>query len=169
VERTVRVAEPDDADGIASVHVRSWRAAYRGVVSDDFLDNLSIANRALAWRELLADAEQRTFVVESNGVIVGFSAAGPARDPFAETATGEVYAIYVDPDVWGRGIGSSLLARAVADLRGRGYTAATLWVLVENDQARRFYERHGWQVEGARQTYPIGEAELEEIRYRIEL
>jgi hypothetical protein len=45
----------------------------------------------------------------------------------------------------------------------------TLCVLAANDIGRRFYEQHGWQIEGARQTYPIGGVELEEIRYRIEL
>ena len=94
---------------------------------------------------------------------------GPTRDPFADPGTGEVYAIYVDPDVWRRGIGSSLLTRSAEDLRGRGFTSATLWVLATHDMARRFYEHRGWQVEGARQTYPVGGIELEEIRYRIEL
>jgi hypothetical protein len=38
----VRPATPDDADAIASVHVRSWQAAYRGIVPDAMLDALSI-------------------------------------------------------------------------------------------------------------------------------
>jgi ribosomal protein S18 acetylase RimI-like enzyme len=171
VEPILRRAEPEDAEGIAAVHVRSWRAAYRGLVPDDFLVQLSVAERAAAWREQLVDEAggRGTFVAQSRDALVGFAAVGPTRDPFANPGTGEVYAIYVDPDEWRRGIGSSLLTQAVEDLRGRGYTSATLWVLVANDIGRRFYEQHGWQVEGARQTYPIGGVELEEIRYRIEL
>jgi ribosomal protein S18 acetylase RimI-like enzyme len=171
VEPILRSAGPEDAERIAAVHVRSWRAAYRGFVPDDFLARLSVADRAAAWREQLVDeaSGQRTIVAQSGDALVGFAAVGPTRDPFASPGTGEVYAVYVDPDEWRRGIGSSLLTQAVEDLRSRGYTSATLWVLAANDIGRRFYERNGWQMEGARQTYPIGEVELEEIRYRIEL
>jgi GNAT superfamily N-acetyltransferase len=80
-----------------------------------------------------------------------------------------VYAIYVDPDLWGRGIGSSLLARAVEDLRSRRHTSATLWVLGANEAGRRFYENRGWVAGGSTKPYDAGDAELEEVRYRIEL
>jgi ribosomal protein S18 acetylase RimI-like enzyme len=171
MEPFAREAHPEDAEGMATVHVRSWRTAYRGLVPDEFLDGLSVSDRAASWRQQLVggSGEQHTFVVDADGAVVGFASAGPSRDPFANPGTGEVYAIYVDPDAWGRGIGSTLLVRSTEHLRARGYTSATLWVLSTNEMGRRFYERHGWKLEGARQTYPIGGVELEEIRYLMEL
>jgi ribosomal protein S18 acetylase RimI-like enzyme len=167
----IRRGGPADALDIATMHVRAWRAAYQGIVPDDVLAELSIPDRAERWREQLADdsEQQRTFVAEHEGMVMGFVASGPSRDPFADTRGGEVYAIYVDPDSWGRGIGSSLLAHAVEDLRAHGYTHATLWVLAANDGARRFYEAHGWERDGSTKLYRAGEIELEEVRYRIEL
>ena len=167
----IRRAEPDDALGIATLHVRGWRAAYPGIVPEEVLAELSIPDRAGRWRDqLTGDPErQRTFVAEHEDGLGGFVSMGPSRDPFAEPGAGEVYAIYVDPDLWGRGIGSSLLTRATDDLRAQGYASATLWVLAANEAGRRFYETHGWEADGSTKSYSAGEAELEEVRYRIEL
>jgi ribosomal protein S18 acetylase RimI-like enzyme len=167
----IRRAGPEDAPDIATMHVRAWRAAYGGIVPEDVLAELSIPDRAERWREQLADdtEQQRTFVAEHEGMVVGFVATGPSRDPFADSGTGEVYAIYVAPDRWGRGIGSSLLVRAMEELRASGYTSATLWVLAENAVGRRFYAGHGWETDGSTKPYRAGDAELEEVRYRIEL
>jgi GNAT superfamily N-acetyltransferase len=167
----IRPAAVDDAIGIASTHVRGWRAAYRGIVPDEVLDGLSVTARAARWSDQLTGdpPDQHTFVAEQEGVVVGFVAVGPSRDPFVEPGTGEVYAIYVDPDLWGRGVGSALLTQAVEELRSRGHRSATLWVLAANESGRRFYERRGWETDGSTKTYPAGEVELEEVRYRIQL
>jgi ribosomal protein S18 acetylase RimI-like enzyme len=70
----------------------------------------------------------------------------------------ELYAIYLDQAVVGRGIGRALLAQALADLRRRGYQSAMLWVLATNARARRFYEAAGWRADGVTRTehHPSG-------------
>jgi ribosomal protein S18 acetylase RimI-like enzyme len=167
----IRRAGPEDASAIAIVHVRAWRAAYGGIVPDTVLAELSPEQRAEDTRSRLQaeGTDERTFVAETEGVVSGFVTAGPSRDPFADPGVGEVYAIYVDPDLWRGGIGSSLLARAVTHLRDRGYTSATLWVLAANEAGRRFYEDLGWEADGSTKPCSAGENELEEVRYRIEL
>ena len=45
----VRRAEKDDVPAIAGVHVRAWRTAYRGLVHDAVLDDLSVAERERMW------------------------------------------------------------------------------------------------------------------------
>ena len=42
---TVRRATPEDAAGVAGVHVRSWQVAYRGLLPDDYLDGLRPEDR----------------------------------------------------------------------------------------------------------------------------
>jgi GNAT superfamily N-acetyltransferase len=41
--------------------------------------------------------------------------------------TGEVFAIYADPDAWGMGTGRTLMGTAVAELARLGYADAILW------------------------------------------
>jgi hypothetical protein len=73
---TVRPARLGDEQGIAEVHVRTWQAAYRGQVPDEFLDELSVATRIAMWRSVIADAQppaSQAFVLEESQRVVGFA------------------------------------------------------------------------------------------------
>jgi ribosomal protein S18 acetylase RimI-like enzyme len=166
----IRRARPTDAHGIADVHVRTWREAYLGLLPAAFLAGLSIDARERFWAAELAvtPAERMPWLAESDGQVTGFVSAGAARDVDAGPEVGEVYAIYVLPDCWDRGVGRDLLRHAEDDLRSHGYSAAVLWVLAGNNRARRFYERAGWILDGSR-TEMIGGIELDEVRYRLTL
>lgn len=166
----VRTARVEDADAIAALHVRTWQAAYRGLVPDQTLQDLDPALRAERWRETLLEGSTRVFVSEINGGLAGFVACGPSRDPDM-VGEGELYAIYVDPRHWGAGIGRELLSTGEEAMRRLGYREAGLWVLEDNPRARRFYEAAGWILdETARKLLPDGAAAgLVEVRYRRSL
>jgi GNAT superfamily N-acetyltransferase len=55
--------------------------------------------------------------------------------------------MFVEPEYWGRGIGSLLLGRAVEEMRSRGYERAQLFTAAGNIRSRCFYERHRWRLE----------------------
>lgn len=52
----IRRATPDEAPAIADLSVRAWRAAYRGIVPDEVLDQLSVERRATGWRNAIERA-----------------------------------------------------------------------------------------------------------------
>jgi ribosomal protein S18 acetylase RimI-like enzyme len=162
----IRAAEPRDAAAIAGVHVRTWQGAYRHVFPAEGLDALTVDERTAGWHRVFASGRQRVFVTVRHGTVVGFVSIGPSRDDDAE---GELYAIYVLPEEWGRGSGRLLMDAALAALREDRYGDAILWVLEDNPRTRRFYERSGWTVDGARKRERFLGVEAEEIRYRIEL
>jgi len=146
--------------------------AYRGLLPDSLLDNLSLSQRTLEWQEILHSAQGQTLVyiqhAEIADEIVGFVAMGKCRDnDLAQAVVGEVYAIYLRPDCWGKGYGAALLAAAVARLQAQGYPVITLWVLDGNQRAMRFYEAAGFHADGRTQeeTLPGGIA-VRELRYR---
>ena len=97
--------------------------------------------------------------------IVGFVTVSPSRDEDLP-GFGEVRALYVAPDRWRSGAGSALLAQAEVLLGDAGFNEAHLWVLEDNPRARRFYERAGWALDGARKVVEIGGRPLAEVRYR---
>ncbi|HET7235665.1 MAG TPA: GNAT family N-acetyltransferase, partial [Actinomycetota bacterium] len=90
-------------------------------------------------------------------------------DADATERTGEVYAIYLDPDRVGTGLGRQLFERAVGDLRDRGFSSVTLWVLQTNERARRFYEVAGWAPDGASSSERVDCEMRPTIRYRVDL
>lgn len=156
----VRLAELSDVRRIAEIHVRSWQAAYREILPAEFLDGLAIERRQEIWTNNLG--ERQTFVVESDGNVVGFTRVAPAED----ASLGEIQSIYLDPAHYRRGLGGPLLTAAEQRLTEMGYAAAILWVFVDNPGARRFYEAMGWKAEHRTALMELGGRQLTEIRYR---
>jgi len=157
----IRTAEPADAIGVARVHVASWQTAYPGLIDQGFLDALDVESRTESWNRILRQTRGRVLVSEQDGVIVGFCAVGPATDD----DWGEVYAIYLDPDQWGRGLGRDLLAESEQALIDDGYWRGLLWVLDRNARARAFYERQGWTLGKPIRLETIGGTDVNEVRY----
>ncbi len=151
IEMRVHNATVGDAPHIAEIHVRSWQAAYRGILLDSLLDGLSVSEREQNWRALLSDGGDRwlALVVEdSGGALVGFcSVATPSRDEDAGETTAEVGALYVDPDHWREGAGEAMLSAALEQLGEKGWRDVILWVLPENRAALTFYDRFGFVIE----------------------
>jgi ribosomal protein S18 acetylase RimI-like enzyme len=167
----IREATLGDARSIAEIHVRAWQAAYRGQMPDEYLDRLSVEDR-LAQHEWSLRSQRETWrlwVADDGGSVVGFAVTGPSEDADADERTGEVYAIYLEPERVGSGLGRQLFADAVGDLRSRGFRTATLWVLESNDRARRFYELAGWKPDGTTASERIDCALLPTVRYRTDL
>lgn len=165
---TLRRPVVEDADAVASLHVRSWRAAYAGIVPQHVLDGLDVASRAEGLRERLRTGTSAAgYVACHDDVVVGFCWFGPHRDDEHRATVpgvgwGEVYAIYVDPDAWGGGTGRALMDAALADLAP---APVAVWVLTENHAARAFYERYGFRPDGATQVFAEGRLDIPETRY----
>ena len=168
---SVREATPNDAEPIASIHVRAWQDAYRGQLDDGYLAALTPASRLPDTRSMLADApaDLRVWVAEEEGAIVGFAVTGASQDADAERSTAELYAIYLEPGRVGTGVGRTLFERAIDDLRERGFATATLWVLESNALARRFYERAGWVADGTTAAQRVDDEIRPTVRYRTRL
>ncbi len=166
----VREAQLADAEAIAALHLRTWQIAYRGLVPDDVLDAFDVGEWITHRRERLPDPSIHVFVAEADGEVGGFVAVGPSRDGDM-TGEGELYALYVDPKRWGRGLGRALIDAAEGRMRDLGFHEAGLWVLEANARARRFYELAGWSLdEPARKLLATGFARgLTEVRYRRRL
>ncbi|MEN6356594.1 MAG: GNAT family N-acetyltransferase [Armatimonadota bacterium] len=159
----IRPATIEDAASIAKVGVDTWRSAYRGLVDDDHLDNLSYERSEVRWKIGLAEENCFTFVaVGDDGSIIGFAHAGPERDgdPIHK---GELYAIYVLQEYQGRGIGKALFDKVAERFMADGTEGMVIWVLTEN-KSRWFYEHiNGRFIR--RKTLTIGGRELEASAY----
>ncbi|WP_243062336.1 GNAT family N-acetyltransferase [Humibacter sp. RRB41] len=153
---SVRRATAADARGIARVHVRSWREAYAGVFSSHLLENLDVGTRAARWERIIAGGSE-VWVAESNGRIVGWASAGPARE-VDDPAPLELRGIYVLRDHYGSGAGQRVLDAAL------GESAAYLWVLADNPRAQAFYRRNGFALDGTAKVESFGGEPAHELR-----
>jgi len=167
----IRLAAADDADAIARIQITAWRAAYVPFLPASFLDGLEQSTRAAQWRTRIgpaAEANAPTFVaLDDADAVRGFAHTGPVRDDdLSPDHRAEIYTIYVDPVAWRRGIGSALMTAVGEFWQPTGVRELVLWVFEENAESRAFYERLGWQPDGARQVDDFGDAHPMEVRYR---
>jgi len=164
----IRIATLDDADALAVVHIDTWQHAYRGIVPDEYLDQLDVRARADRWREILrtSDSVVTTLVdVDATGRVDGFASVGPGRDDGQSSGDAwEIYGLYVAPQRQGTGIGKNLLRTAMTYVPAVT-TRVTLWVLTDNMKARQFYEMQGFRSDDLTQDIEIGGVALSESRY----
>jgi GNAT superfamily N-acetyltransferase len=150
----------DSFDAISRVYAMSWKTAYRQLVPDDYLHNLT----ATRWVPLLRKECANLLLALEHDKIIGVSTYGAAQEK-SYAGWGEVISLYLLPDCIRKGIGSRLLQCARKELADVGYQQVYLWVLKENEAARCFYEANGFHCNGDIITCEIGGKSLEEIRY----
>ncbi|HZE59355.1 MAG TPA: GNAT family N-acetyltransferase [Burkholderiales bacterium] len=167
VEVTVREAKPADARTIAEIHVAAWRAAYRGMIPDEYLASLSVEERTQRWSKAIsAPGPAKVAVAHVQDETLGFCSFGPTRDE-APPEIAEIYSLNVRPDRWRRGAGRMLCEHAFRQAALREQAAITLWVLKQNERAQRFYERLGYLPDGAQKTdVELTGSPLHDLRYR---
>jgi len=152
---TVRPATLGDVEAFEAVRIATWKACFRGIVSDLFLDGLTLPpHRIQRCRNAIRDVERSSVMVACAGDdIVGMGLAEPARDEDLTADVGEIRALYVHPAWQGRGVGRALLDALTTALVACGYRAAVLWTLRDLPPTRRFYEANGWAFDGAEDTH----------------
>jgi GNAT superfamily N-acetyltransferase len=139
----IRTARRTDALGIARVHERSWKEAYKGLLDGSYLESLSERRLTPRWRSNLdrrsEDLDEAIYVAASGKEIVGFASVGSTREAFAPWEA-EISMIYVLKEHRSAGVGRALMKAAADHCIRRAMFSGGLWVLRDNGPARDFYE-----------------------------
>jgi GNAT superfamily N-acetyltransferase len=157
----IREARPEDAEEIAAVNAAGWRSAYRGIVDNDRLAGIPVKAwaREIRWNLERLAAGSFSLVAELDGKFAGsVFVVAPARDGDLGPEVAELVSIYVDPNVWERGVGTALLKAAGERTAAEGSTEMSLWTLTQNQRALSFYEHLGWRPDGNEQIHPVARA-----------
>lgn len=159
-------ATPADVHAIAEIHVNAWRAAYKHILSADYLASLSVEQRKVMWRKTVESGQPELLVARDNGTVCGWVSFAACRDEDAPSRQAEVWAIYVAPASWSKGVGRALWARVREILRDKGFMTCSLWVFQENEQAIRFYRSLGFSPDSLPpRHFELGGQQLREVRY----
>jgi len=160
---TLRTGHDVDLLPVGALHFRSRAAAYAHILSAETLASPGAAALAEWWSERWKWEREthRLTVAEDFERIIGFSYVGPSET----VGAAELYAIHVDPVVVGSGVGRLLMADALERLAEVGGERAVLWVLEDNERARRFYDRGGWTADGETRVESIGGEPVKQLRY----
>jgi GNAT superfamily N-acetyltransferase len=152
----IRPASDSDAEAIAALVIAGDAAASdwapAGWTPPTYDAELEKAQAAVASRT------RRTFIAETGGDVGGYASL-----ELVNPALAELKRLFVRPEHWGIGIATALLDEVVATAYAEGWRSMRLFTPTANARARRFYEREGWHVAGARQHEELG---LELTEYR---
>ena len=172
----------------------SWFAAYADIIAPEVIDRVTLPDNGARVRQSFRTRPRQRMLLAADTAATGPDAAGPdAAGPAASEVVGyalygpetdvlnapwphpltadgaggrvaELYALYVRPPWWSTGTGRALMERVLARTGAAGYQAITLWVLRDNERARRFYERAGFTPDGATNVL-AGLGDIPEVRY----
>ena len=159
-----REGNREDTQLIARLHAESWKASYRGIVSDHYLDQEVDLERLEAWTSTLRDHNPNLHIIiaEDHGIACGFSGIYLDR---SRTWGSYIDNLHVLPPSQGRGIGAQLLIRSADWIeRKRPGSSFYLWVYTANSKARAFYEKMGCQYEDIKTVDNPGGGRSEIIR-----
>ena len=143
------------------LHALGWRAAYRDSVPADYMAREITDGRWVpVFRQNHEEGVYHGLLLYSDGAPLCCATYGPARvdqsagDTICNfsspdlAACGELVSLYAHPDYWGKGYGSLVTEEVLKRMQTAGYPGCFLYVLRENDRARRFYEKHGFVWDG---------------------
>jgi len=140
----LRPAALGDAADIARVRIESWRATYRGLIPDAYLDGMQVDASTAIWERVLSAATSvaSVFVVAHDATVVGFAAGNRLAEPKYDLDA-ELSAVYLRPDYQRAGLGHRLVGAVVDAQRTGGATGLIVWTIAGNKPARAFYEQLG--------------------------
>jgi len=170
MELTICKVLPEDSHIYAALHIDCWRDAYTGIIPDTYFDDMSAAleQRAREAGQAIVAPGDNVFLCAKDGEkMVGRLVFGKSRDANKPDA-GEIGAIYLLAEYWGKGYGKKMMDYAVNALKGMGYQEILIRVLAENKRAKRFYEKYGFIFDGAIGKLDYGKP-LEIVRYVLTL
>lgn len=140
-----RLARAADCHALALLKGEVWRTTYRGIYSDDALDNYDVAKNQRIFEEIVANPEIDLYIAEFDGIPVGLMTCGKLFRPFMHYQW-EIGLLYILKNYQRRGIGTRFFAIARAQIVKQGGTEFLVSVNRLNHGAIKFYTAMGGQV-----------------------
>ncbi|NLY46626.1 MAG: GNAT family N-acetyltransferase [Tissierella sp.] len=159
-----RIANVEDATSISTIHAKSWKEAYKGLLPNKYLNEIKDTRWVDMITKGLIDNTMKAWIAIIEDEIIACTCIGDSRYKGYENQL-ELISIYVLPEYWNVGAGSLLIDEVLKYAEDNDYVEVGLWVLDGNNQAIRFYEKNGFLSNGDTISCTIGEKHTNEKRY----
>lgn len=144
MEYSIRKAKKGDESILAYIQTESWKAAFRGILSDEELERCTEISRATKmYQKLLDNNIGSGYILEVNGKPHCIAYWDKARDTKLSDYA-ELICIHSLPNNWRQGFGTKMIEQVINDVRDARYKKIMLWVFKDNIRARNFYEANGF-------------------------
>lgn len=165
----IRKAIKSDSYSVAKLILSGWQTAYKGLIDDEFLNNMSVDFMAEKWADNIEtqNLDNNIYVYEENKQILGIIRFGKPDDA-SSTYNSEIHVLYVEPSLKRKGIGTKLFQFATDHFINNKTTNMIVWCLKGNAPSIKFYEKMGGKIVATRKAV-INNIELEEVGLEYDL
>ena len=146
---------PEEIEGKSLVHWQTWREAYDDLLPADFQETMTLEK----CRFFSQKYPENTLIAMDGKKVVGFISYGNFRDEAIKA--GEIIALYVLKDYYGKGVSEQLMHAAFVALDQ--FSEIYLWVLKDNKRAIAFYQKMGFTFDGQEKILDLGKP-VKELR-----
>jgi diamine N-acetyltransferase len=166
---TLRVPTPADAPALAAAARDTFTETFGHLYAPEDLAAFLEQHTPEAWAAQIADPAYAIRIAEADGTAAGYLKLGPPSLPFTpEQGAIELRQFYLLKPHHGTGFAAEMMDWVLAEARTRGHQALYLSVFTDNNRARRFYARHGFEEVGP-YAFKVGNHEDEDIVMRLAL
>ena len=146
---------PEEIEGKSLVHWQTWREAYDDLLPANYQETMTLEK----CRFFSQKYPENTLIAMDGKKVVGFISYGNYRDETIQA--GEIIALYVLKDYYGKGVSKQLMHAAFVALDQ--FSEIYLWVLKENKRAIAFYQKMGFSFDGQEKILKLGKP-VKELR-----
>lgn len=146
---------PEEIEGKSLVHWQTWREAYDNLLPAEYQETMTLDR----CRFFSQKYPENTLIAMDRKKVVGFISYGNFRDEAIQA--GEIIALYVLKDYYGKGVGKQLMHAAFVALDQ--FSEIYLWVFTDNKRAIAFYQKMGFTFDGQGQILKLGKP-VKELR-----
>ena len=150
---------PEEIEDKSLVHWQTWREAYDDFLPAEFQETMTLER----CRFFSQKYPENTLIAIDGVKVVGFISYGNFRDELIQA--GEIIALYVLKDYYGKGIVQKLIKAALIALDH--FSEIFLWVLKDNKCAIAFYQKMGFTFDGQEKILELGKPIKENGWYSI--
>ena len=142
----IRKAIPGDEQVLAYIQTESWKAAFAGILSpEELMRCTNLQKVEQMYRNDLQHGGCNMAIELVNNQPHCIAAWGKNRCDLGDTV-GELICIHSLQNNWAKGYGSAMMEYVLAQLQQAQYESVILWVFEDNKRARKFYEKHGFEL-----------------------
>ena len=146
---------PEEIEGKSLVHWQTWREAYDNLLPAEYQETMTLVR----CRFFSQKYPENTLIAMDGKKVIGFISYGNFRDEAIQA--GEIIALYVLKDYYGKGVSKQLMHAAFVALDQ--FSEIYLWVLKENKRAIAFYKKMGFTFDGQEKILDLGKP-VKELR-----
>ena len=136
----IRNARHIDIEKIANLYITNWKNTYGGLLSQNFLDNMTLDYGIDKWSKYLSNKNNKLFVAYEENTFLGFVASKVDDE---DAHWWYLDSLHVNKNARGHGVGTKLIYEVGKYALANNYKSMSICIVCGNDNAGNLYKKLG--------------------------